>query len=98
LQAAAKNRPYFVYRDGRWLLDTGLSAQTEEMVAISGRGWRGFKGSSSTRCYSDERGYAGVCDIFVAMITDGRTSGVFQGGAQTETQFGEILKSFRFLK
>jgi hypothetical protein len=98
LQAAAKSRPYFIRRDGRWLLDTGLSAKAEEMVAISGRGWRGFKAGSSSRCYSDERGYAGVCDIFVAMITDGRTSAVFHAGAQTEAQFGEILKSFHFLK
>jgi hypothetical protein len=98
LQAAAKNRPYFVHRDGGWVIDTGLSAQTEEMVAISGRGWRGFEGDSSTRCYSKERGYAGICDIFVAMITDGRISAVFRGGAQSQAQFGEILKSFRFLK
>lgn len=97
LRAAAEKLQYFVYRDGKWAIDSGLSGTTDAATPISGHGWRGYKGETSTRCYHNGGGYSGLCDIHVAVISNSTLASAFDGATQTEEQFGQVLRSFRFL-
>jgi hypothetical protein len=87
----------FERRNNGWVV-LGRTEIESPVHSIRSSGWMGLQGTATTGCYhEDGGGYAGLCDVPVAVVNDrARTSAIFDGRPQSSDQFESILKSFRF--
>lgn len=80
-----------------WVVAYGLTppAPADE---ISSPEWIGAKAATSGRCHHEGGGYAGQCDIYLAVLNNrSRVSATITGQAQSEDAFNVIIKSLKFI-
>lgn len=95
--AAAMANQGFERRDNGWVVVYGLTppAPADE---ISSPEWIGAKVATSGRCYHEGGGYAGQCDIYLAVLNNrSRISATITGQSQSEDAFNLIIKSLKLI-
>lgn len=85
----------FEKRDGQWKI-LGRQGIVSEAAEIEGRGWKGLRGTSESGCHHEESGYAGLCPVEVALISDGRRTAMIIGAPRSLAEVDRILAKFQF--
>lgn len=82
----------FERRGSRWVI---LGEINQPADTVSGRGWRGWHGLASGRCYRVDGPYAGQCDMPTAIVGSANRSVVLVAGTQAEDVFDRLLRSLK---
>ncbi|HET7705198.1 MAG TPA: hypothetical protein VFM36_03865 [Thermoanaerobaculia bacterium] len=95
LDTVIRNDGSFELQEGAWVIlgRQGIASPASE---ITGNGWKGLTGISESGCHFEEGGYAGLCPVAVAMVSNGTWSAIVIGGPSSHGQFDRVLKSLRF--
>ena len=96
-----KEQNFFEERGDKWSVKTSEtgSYKGKPGVAIDGPDWKGVRGESDARCYhGGNKPFSGVCDVFVAAVSNGSKTALLKAGPRAETQFNAVVKSIRFAK
>ena len=85
----------FEKQQGSWVVlgRQGLASPASE---ISGNGWKGLSGISESGCHFEDGGYAGLCPVSVALVSNGTWSAIVIGAPSSHQQFDRVLKTLRF--
>jgi len=85
----------FEKQEGSWVIlgRQGIASPASE---ISGSNWKGLTGISESGCHFEEGGYAGLCPVAVAVVSNGTWSAIVIGSPSSHEQFDRVLKSLRF--
>jgi len=81
-------------RKGKWVIDEA-SGWKEEPKELHTSEWKGYKGMRESRCYGDA-GFAGLCEVKVAIISDGKWFATLESSPQSFDEFESILAGFHF--
>lgn len=84
----------FEQRKGEWVIDDP-SRWEEEPKEVHTSEWKGYKGFQESRCYGDA-GFAGLCEVKVAIISDGKWFANLESSPQSFDEFESILAGFHF--
>lgn len=92
---AIRNDGSFEVREGSWVIlgRQGIASPASE---IGRHGWKGLTGVSESGCHFEDGGYAGLCPVAVALVSNGTWSAIVIGGPSSHKQFDRVLKSLRF--
>jgi hypothetical protein len=85
----------FEKKEGSWIVlgRQGLASPASE---ISGNDWKGLTGIAESGCHFEDGGYAGLCPVAVALVSNGTWSAIVVGAPSSHEQFDRVLKSLRF--
>ena len=95
LETAIENDSSFEKRDGSWVI-LGRQGIESPATEISGNNWKGLTGISESGCHFEEGGYAGLCPVAVALVSNGTWSAIVTGAPSSHAHFDRVLKSLRF--
>jgi hypothetical protein len=85
----------FEKEDGQWQI-LGRQGLRSDAREIEGNGWKGLRGTSQSGCHFEEGGYAGLCEVEVALISNGKWSAEIIASPRSHKDFETVLKKFRF--
>ena len=81
--------------DGSWVV-YGRQGMTSPASEISANGWKGLTAVSESGCHFEEGGYAGLCEVFVALVSNGNWSAVVIANSESKKEFERVMKSLKF--
>ena len=94
LETVLQSEGTFERRDGAWVIlgRQGIESPASE---IARNGWKGLTGISESGCHHEEGGYAGLCPVAVALVSNGKWSAIVAGAPQSHDQFDRVMKSLK---
>lgn len=95
LETAIEDDGSFEKREGSWVI-LGRQGIASPATEISGNHWKGLTGIAESGCHFEEGGYAGLCPVAVAVVSNGTWSAIVIGAPSSHEQFDRVLKSLRF--
>jgi hypothetical protein len=84
----------FEHREEGWVV-LGRHAISTPADTVSGEGWHGLEGAPMIGRFSEE-GYAGLDEVYRAVLTDGRTAAVLDATFEASDAITAFLASLRF--
>jgi hypothetical protein len=95
LKSVIEDDVSFAMREGSWVIlgRQGIESPTTE---ISGNNWNGLTGISESGCHFEEGGYAGLCPVAIAVVSNGTWTAIVIGAPSSHAHFDRLLKSLRF--
>ena len=83
--------------DGSWVV-FGRQGMTSPATEISANGWKGLTAVSESGCHFEDGGYAGLCEVFIALVSNGKWTAEVVANSESKNEFDRLMKSLKFLE
>ena len=87
----------FGKEDGAWVV-YGRHRMTSPASEIAANGWKGLTAVSESGCHFEDGGYAGLCEVFIALVSNGKWTAEVVANSESKNEFDRLMKSLKFVE